>query len=132
MKSPPLLLSEIKLIPLSSLRKNMQREEIIAIGENIPSVYHTPGSGIFECDKKENSSGIYYENEFRYSIPSYGSPQDIQEYNKIGAVILKTESERKIVFYNNDFFSNTPIRLAIQSTLDKTYIKGNIISIYPL
>ena len=122
MKHEPLILSEIKLIPGSLLRRGMSVEELLNIASGLEATYHTPGSGVFSVHKKENASGVYYEKELSYSIPGMLTMDEMEGLLEISAV----------VFYQHDYFMNTSLRFSFSSTGEKTVIKTSINSLFPI
>lgn len=128
-KKAPLIVSDIKLIYKDLLYSGISEDELINISSTLASTYYTPGSGKLSIDQKENSSGLYYEKELSFSIPSILTNEELVEFKNVGAVVVKTENNRVFCFYHNDFYSNTPIRFVISSETDKTKIKTSIISL---
>ena len=132
MKHEPLILSEIKLIPGSLLRRGMSVEELLNIASGLEATYHTPGSGVFSVHKKKNASGVYYEKELSYSIPGMLTMDEMEGLLEISAVVLQTVGGRSLVFYQHDYFMNTSLRFSFSSTGEKTVIKTSINSLFPI
>lgn len=129
MKRAPLLLVEIKLIPSSIVRSDMQDDELLQLSNSIAPIYYTPGTGFLSFEKKASEAGEFYEMEFGYSVPSALTVDELAQLNGIGAAILKTDNERVFIFHRNDFESNVPLLFDIKGELSKTLIKSSVISI---
>lgn len=132
MKQKPIKICSIKLLPKDSLRKGMQREELINIAHHYEDEYFTPGTAFIEMQTKENTSGIFYEISISWMVPGMAEPSYIYRLIKTGAIVATTKEGRKFTIYQNDYFSNTSFRLVAESEHNKTNVKGSITTTQPL
>lgn len=126
MKSAPLLIQSLILIPNALLPKGIQNQDIIDLSDDLPETYFTPGSAGLESNQKNSPAGVYWEHELAFSFPGMITQELSKKFNISGAVVLKTKEGRTIVFYTNDYFSNSKIRPEIVSGPAKTSVKYSI------
>lgn len=128
MKKSPVYICDIKLIPQRLLYEGIQDAEILNLARNIKSVYFTPGSASFAIEQKHQTQGTLYEKVFSYSFPGLMDTEDSEKLSNTGAVILKKDDNQNIILYKNDFFSNTKLRLGVDTNPKKTIVKGSILT----
>lgn len=128
MKKSPVYICDIKLIPKSLLYEGIQEAEIMNLARNIKSIYFTPGSASFAVEQKHQTQGTLYEKVFSYSFPGLMDTEDSEKLSNTGAVILKKDDNQNIILYKNDFFSNTKLRLEVDTNPKKTIVKGSILT----
>ena len=132
MKSEPLLLKEIYLIPESQISAEMQNEDLLALATSANQIYFTPGTGFFTGEMNPSAAGSFWANEFMFSFPGTLEEITASKLKKARAAVLKTESGRNLFFYKNDFISNTPMKPVIQSNEKKTQVKFSLTTLHCL
>lgn len=132
MKKKHLILEKIILLPDSLIGPTMHDMEIMNIAKNMEPTYHTPGTAQMVYEMKNTDAGQFYEVQFRYSIPSIPTPEEMEYLKGIGAAILTAENGRTFIFHKNDFAQNTPLRFDIEGSTEKTIIKTSILTINPI
>lgn len=129
MKQDFLYIKKLYIIPKDLLYDGIQDEEIIFKAGNMEPDYFAPGTAFFSFDKKESTSGLYYVNEIQFSVPGKGEKEYMEKVSKAGAVLAVLDTDQKIVFYKNDYFSNTALKPEISSNNFKTNIKYTVTSL---
>ncbi|PWN67616.1 hypothetical protein [Chryseobacterium oncorhynchi] len=126
MKSDPLYISKLYLFYKEELYDGIQNDEIIFKTNSKESFDYTPGTAFYEYETKLSQSGSYILNTISFSIPGKPAIEDIRKITQIRAVVaiaISGNEEKKIVLYKNDFFSNTPLQVAVGGSLDRFSVK---------
>ena len=132
MKSAPLLLEEIHFIQRDSITTDSTDAEIIALMTSETRAHHTPGTATLSSEKKNSTSGDYYQHEIIYSTPGWVSDEYNLKISKAGAVVIRAKGGRYIVFHKNDLFQNVKLRPSINFSTEKSQVKFSINSINPV
>ena len=121
-----------KIVPINIIPVNALRGDIINLGEGLPEYSHTIGTAKFLTEEKDASAGPYFENQFRFSFPSYINASQLSEIKKAGAILLYADTGRILVLYQNDVFSNGSLKSSIKSNDEITEVEFQIQTIQHL
>lgn len=132
MKSEPLLLKEIYLIPQNQITSETTNADLLALAISANQIYFTPGTGFFSGEMDPNAAGPFWKNELIFSFPGTIEESEALKINKARAAVLKTESGRNLFFFKNDVFSNTGMKPAISTNDKKTQVKFSINTLHCL
>lgn len=133
MKSAFLSVSSITLIPNNLLYDGIQNLEIINLSKDLEEEYHTPGTAFFSSENSNSNAGPAYTNSLGYSFPSRLLKEKHGALQEVGAIVIGLTNEKEaLVFYKNDYFSNTKIIPSIKSDLDLVSVEFKISTLLPL
>ena len=131
MKQEFLDIQFFKILPKGSLPENATREEIIEVAMSFSEFPHIIGTPKFVSDEKLTDAGSKFEHQFSFSVSSYATEDFLSILRNAGAVVIYTDL-RTLVIYQNDVFSNVPLKFSVKSNNDVTDVELTRESLYLL
>ena len=132
MKSTPLLIKHLHLVPLKDLFTGISKSEIQSLALEINPTYFTPGSAQLQSNQKNSAASNFWEHELAYSFPGKITDADQKIVNETGAVLCTAVDGEVMLLYKNDYYNNTRLRPEIISGQSKSSVKFAISTLYSL